>query len=100
MKKMRKSDPLFTISVASELAKLHPRTLMLYEKNGLIKPHRTPTGRRRYSQKDLEAIKFVHYLTRQKSVNLAGIRVIFSVLKETGKTSLKIMNKIFPDYKK
>ena len=53
----QKSAPLFTISVAAQLSKLHPRTLMLYEKAGLIKPFRTKTDRRRYSQGDLDKIR-------------------------------------------
>lgn len=94
----RKSDPLFAISVASQLTKLHPRTLMLYEKAGLIKPFRTKTDRRRYSQADIDKIRFIHYLTGKKRANLAGIKVIFNILKLAGKYNQKIISKLFPDF--
>lgn len=95
----KKSDPLFTISVAAQLAKLHPRTLMLYEKAGLIKPFRTKTGRRRYSQANIDKIKFIHFLTQEKRVNLAGIKLIFEIIKLAEKHKLKLKPKLFPDFK-
>lgn len=97
--KYQDSDPLFTISVAGQLTNLHPRTLMLYEKAGLVKPFRTKTDRRRYSQADLDKIKFIHYLTQEKRVNLAGIKLLFEILKLTGKSQAsKIKAKLFSDF--
>ncbi len=96
--KYNKSDPLFTISVASQLVNLHPRTLMLYEKTGLISPFRTKTDRRRYSQADIDRIKFIHYLTQKKRVNLAGIRLIFEIMKLVGRYNSKIKSKLFSDF--
>jgi len=98
--KYDKKDPLFTISVASQLVNLHPRTLMLYEKADLIRPFRTETGRRRYSQADIEKIKFIHYLTQKKRVNLAGIKLVFTIMKIVGKKSSSIIkSELFSDFK-
>ncbi len=95
----KKDDPLFTISVASQLVCLHPRTLMLYEKAGLVLPFRTKTDRRRYSQADIEKIKFIHYFTDEKRVNLAGIRVLFRVMELAKKSNLDIASQLFSDFK-
>jgi len=79
--------PLYTISVASEILETHPRTLMLYEDVGLIQPFRTSTNRRRYSQRDIRKLQVIQHLTREKGVNLAGVRhilALFEVLKKRG----------------
>jgi DNA-binding transcriptional MerR regulator len=79
--------PLYTISVASEILETHPRTLMLYEDVGLVQPFRTSTNRRRYSQRDIRKLQVIQHLTREKGVNLAGVRHIlslFEVLKKRG----------------
>lgn len=93
------NSPVFTIAVASQLSHLHARTLMLYEKAGLIKPFRTKTHQRRFSQQDLAAIKFIHYLTQQKQINLAGIKVIFAILKELKPHHPRLKTQLFPDFK-
>src|SRR3984893_10579879 len=71
--------PLYTISVASEILETHPRTLMLYEDVGLVQPFRTSTNRRRYSQRDIRKLQVIQHLTREKGVNLAGVRHILSL---------------------
>jgi len=71
--------PLYTISVAAEILETHPRTLMLYEDADLIKPHRTSTNRRRYSQRDITKVQVIQHLTREKGVTLAGVRHILSL---------------------
>jgi len=68
--------PLFTIAVASELLNVHPRTLMVYEAEKIVIPARTSTNRRRYSQNDIRLLQFVQFLTRQKGVNLAGVKAV------------------------
>ncbi|HEX4215097.1 MAG TPA: MerR family transcriptional regulator [Candidatus Dormibacteraeota bacterium] len=73
--------PLYTISIASEILDTHPRTLMLYEEVGLITPFRTATNRRRYSQRDLRKLQVIQYLTRELTVNLAGVRCILGLFK-------------------
>ena len=73
--------PIYTISVASEILETHPRTLMMYEHLGLVIPKRTSTNRRRFSQRDVMKLQTIQKLTRQHSVNLAGVRYIMKLLK-------------------
>jgi MerR family transcriptional regulator/heat shock protein HspR len=73
--------PIYTISVASEILETHPRTLMMYEHLGLVVPKRTSTNRRRFSQRDIMKLQTIQKLTRQHSVNLAGVRHILKLLK-------------------
>jgi MerR family transcriptional regulator/heat shock protein HspR len=73
--------PIYTLSVASEILETHPRTLMMYEHLGMIKPKRTVTNRRRYSQRDLMKLQAIQTLTRKHGVNLAGVRYILGLLK-------------------
>lgn len=73
--------PIYTISVASEILETHPRTLMMYEHLGLVVPKRTSTNRRRFSQRDIMKLQTIQKLTRQHSVNLAGVRHILRLLK-------------------
>ena len=73
--------PIYTLSVASEILETHPRTLMMYEHLNMIKPRRTATNRRRYSQRDLMKLQAIQTLTRKHGVNLAGVRYILALLK-------------------
>jgi DNA-binding transcriptional MerR regulator len=73
--------PIYTISVASEILETHPRTLMMYEHLGLVVPRRTSTNRRRFSQRDIMKLQTIQKLTRQHSVNLAGVRYILRLLR-------------------
>ena len=81
--------PLYTISVASEILETHPRTLMLYEDVGLVQPFRTTTNRRRYSQRDIRKLQVIQHLTREKGVNLAGVRHIRSLVEVLTKRGLQ-----------
>ena len=73
--------PIYTLSVASEILETHQRTLMMYEHLNMIKPKRTVTNRRRYSQRDLMKLQAIQTLTRKHGVNLAGVRYILALLK-------------------
>jgi len=73
--------PIYTLSVASEILETHPRTLMMYEHLNMIKPKRTATNRRRYSQRDLMKLQAIQTLTRKHGVNLAGVRYILALMK-------------------
>src|ERR1700731_3409475 len=73
--------PIYTLSVASEILETHPRTLMMYEHLNMIKPKRTVTNRRRYSQRDLMKLQAIQTLTRKHGVNLAGVPYIRALLK-------------------
>ena len=63
----------YMISVAAELAGLHPQTLRMYEARGLIRPARTPGGTRLYSESDVERLRLVQRLTTELGLNLAGV---------------------------
>jgi len=71
-----KGKPLFLISVVADMLKLHPQTLRLYERRGLIRPSRTLGRTRLYSAEDVEEIERVLRLTRDLGVNLAGVEII------------------------
>jgi MerR family transcriptional regulator/heat shock protein HspR len=64
--------PRYTISVAAELAGMHPQTLRVYEARGLVRPRRTPGGTRRYSDADLARLRKIAVLTTEQGVNLSG----------------------------
>ena len=73
---------LFSISVAAELAGLHPQTLRIYEREGLLDPARSAGGTRRYSRHDLDRLQEICTLTAD-GLNLAGIRRVLALLEET-----------------
>lgn len=67
-----RDKPLFMISVAAELAGMHPQTLRMYERRGLLQPQRTAKNTRRYSQRDVERLRRIQELT-ELGLNLAGV---------------------------
>ena len=73
---------LFSISVAAELAGLHPQTLRIYEREGLLDPARSAGGTRRYSRRDIERLAQICALTAD-GLNLAGIRRVLELQEET-----------------
>jgi MerR family transcriptional regulator/heat shock protein HspR len=81
---------VFTPSIASEILNLHPRTLMIYESENLIKPQRTATNRRRYSEDDIRRVRVIQFLTRQKGVNLAGVKYVLRLLHSLGSQGLDL----------
>jgi MerR family transcriptional regulator/heat shock protein HspR len=72
--------PLYPIGVVAEILGIPQRILRAYEVNEVIKPSRTYSNRRLYSQNDIQKIEYIHYLTSQKKVNRAGVKVIFDLL--------------------
>ena len=64
---------VFMISVAAELAEMHPQTLRMYEQRGLIEPKRSPKGTRLYSQEDVELLRRIQAMTNELGLNLAGV---------------------------
>ena len=74
-----KGKPLYMIGVVADMLKLHPQTLRMYEKKGLIRPSRTEGQTRRYSVEDVEEIARVTRLARDLGVNLAGIEIILKM---------------------
>lgn len=73
---------VYIISVAAELAGVHPQTLRIYERKGLLRPRRTPGNTRRYSDRDIERLQMIQDLTQRRGVNLAGVKMIIELQAE------------------
>ncbi len=67
---------VFMISVAAELAEMHPQTLRMYEARGLITPKRSPKNTRLYSQADVERLRRIQQMTSEEGLNLAGVETV------------------------
>ena len=74
-----RDTPVYVISVAAELAGLHPQTLRAYEREGLLTPARTEGGTRRFSRRDVERLRFIRTLTQDEGLNLAGVKVVLEL---------------------
>ena len=70
---MTRDTGVYIISVAAELAGVHPQTLRTYERKGLLTPKRTSGGTRRYSERDVARVQLIQQLTQAEGVNLAGV---------------------------
>ncbi len=70
---------VFMISVAAELAEMHPQTLRMYEARGLIEPKRSPKGTRLYSHEDVERLRRIQEMTAEMGMNLAGVERVFEL---------------------
>ena len=70
---------VFMISVAAELADMHPQTLRIYESKGLITPKRSPKNTRLYSQRDVERLKRIQQMTNEEGLNLAGVETVLEM---------------------
>jgi MerR family transcriptional regulator/heat shock protein HspR len=77
-------DAVYIISVAAEIVGMHPQTLRVYERKGLVEPYRTPGGTRRYSQADLERLLLIQDLSNE-GVNIEGIRRILRLQAENAR---------------
>jgi MerR family transcriptional regulator/heat shock protein HspR len=73
---------VFMISVAAELAEMHPQTLRMYESRGLIEPKRSPKGTRLYSQADVERLRRIQEMTNELGLNLAGVERVLALEEE------------------
>ena len=79
---------VFTISVAAELAEMHPQTLRMYEARGLIEPKRSPKGTRLYSHEDVDRLRRIQEMTAELGMNLAGVERVLELEQE-----LEMMNR-------
>jgi MerR family transcriptional regulator/heat shock protein HspR len=70
---------VFMISVAAELAHMHPQTLRMYEARGLIEPQRSPKGTRLYSQEDVQLLRRIQQMTAELGLNLAGVERVLAL---------------------
>lgn len=78
-RRVRDDEPLYVISVAAEMAGMHPQTLRQYDRLGLVSPRRTGGGGRRYSLRDVEQLREVQRLSQEEGVNLLGIKRILAL---------------------
>jgi MerR family transcriptional regulator/heat shock protein HspR len=83
--------PVYVISVAASMVRVHPRTLRIYEDEGLVCPARTPTNIRLYSEEDIRRVLWIRHLTQQLCVNLAGVRILFEIERRMGARILETL---------
>jgi len=81
---------VFMISVAAELADMHPQTLRMYEARGLIEPQRSPKGTRLYSHKDVEKLRRIQEMTAELGMNLAGVERVLELETQLDSMSRKV----------
>lgn len=77
---------VYVISVAAELAGMHPQTLRIYERKGLLRPSRTKGNTRRYSDRDIERLRTIQALTQEHGVNLAGVALVLQLREQLTST--------------
>jgi MerR family transcriptional regulator/heat shock protein HspR len=83
--------PVYVISVAASILRVHPRTLRIYEDEGLVCPARTPTNIRLYSEQDIRRVLWIRHLTQNLGVNLAGVRILFELEERLGTRILEAL---------
>lgn len=81
---------VFMISVAAELANMHPQTLRMYEARGLIEPRRSPKGTRLYSQEDVDQLRRIQEMTADLGLNLAGVERVLDLEREIERMHTRI----------
>jgi MerR family transcriptional regulator/heat shock protein HspR len=81
---------VFMISVAAELAEMHPQTLRMYEARGLIEPKRSPKGTRLYSHKDVDRLRRIQEMTAELGMNLAGVERVFELEEQLDSMARKV----------
>lgn len=83
---------VYMISVAAELAGMHPQTLRIYETRGLITPKRSPKNTRLYSQEDVDRLRRIQELTTELGMNLAGVERVFELEEEIERMRRRMRN--------
>jgi len=83
---------VYMISVAAELAGMHPQTLRIYESRGLITPKRSAKGTRLYSDEDVERLRRIQELTGEMGMNLAGVEKVFELERELARMRRRVRN--------
>ena len=97
-KKTERGKAYFMISAVSQKYDIHPQTLRLYEREGLLTPSRTEGNTRLYSEQDLEQLETILSLTRELGVNLAGVEIILNMRRKIERMQLEVNE--FMDYVK
>jgi MerR family transcriptional regulator/heat shock protein HspR len=88
--KVATSRGVFMISVAAELAEMHPQTLRMYEARGLIEPQRSPKGTRLYSQDDVDRLRRIQEMTTEWGMNLAGVERVLELEEKLQRMARKV----------
>jgi MerR family transcriptional regulator, heat shock protein HspR len=88
--KVDRERGVFMISVAAELAEMHPQTLRMYEARGLIEPKRSPKGTRLYSQEDVERLRRIQEMTNELGLNLAGVERVLELERKLERAQAKV----------
>jgi len=88
--------PVYTIHVAAELIGCHPRTLRIYEEEGLINPKRTPKNYRLYSQNDLALVRKIANLIDEMNLTLSGVKALFTVAESFNIEIDKMFDELLP----
>ncbi len=83
---------VYMISVAAELAGMHPQTLRIYESRGLIQPKRSPKNTRLYSDEDVQRLRRIQQLTSELGMNLAGVERVFELEQEVARMRRRLNN--------
>ncbi len=96
MSTKRKSKGAYMISAVAEMYEIHPQTLRLYEREGLLQPSRTVGNTRLYTDEDLERLEFILNLARDLGVNIAGIAIILQMRERMEEMNRQMQN--FVDY--
>jgi MerR family transcriptional regulator/heat shock protein HspR len=91
---INRDKPLYVISVAAELVDMHPQTLRLYERKGLIEPSRSAGKTRLYSQRDIDQLREIRRLTQELGVNLAGVEEIIKLRRKLDQLQDSMENRI------
>src|SRR4051812_1395428 len=87
-----RSRGVYMISVAAQLAGMHPQTLRIYETRGLIQPKRSPKNTRLYSEQDVERLQRIQELTSELGMNLAGVERVFELEEELERMRRRMRN--------
>lgn len=86
-------QPIYVISIAAELAGVHPQTLRVYERKGLVTPRRTQGNSRRYSEHDIDLLRRIQDLTNE-GINLAGVMRVLELERELGRTRARLQKAV------
>lgn len=90
--KKSETTALFMISIAAQLAGMHPQTLRIYEQKGLITPARTPKNTRLYSEEDVQRLRYIQRLTTEMGMNLAGVEKVIELEEQIENLRSRITN--------
>jgi MerR family transcriptional regulator/heat shock protein HspR len=91
-KKTRRAT-VYHISIVAQMVETHPQTLRTYERMGLVNPQRTTNNIRLYTEEDVEIVRKIQHLTQDLGVNLAGVEVVFKLLREMERLRSEIEEK-------